>query len=382
MAAGGASVIDLADLAIVTTAACNLHCSYCCAGGRPGRSAPWPSVRAAIDALLASPASRVQVLFTGGEPLLEWPLVRRAVAYLETHRRRAQHIHYTLLSNGLLLGARTLGWLERHAFDVRLSLDGIREAQDARSTGTFDVLDALIRRIRQRSPAYFHKHVGVTMTLTPRAVGSLAESVNYLLDAGIATIRAAPAMDVPPGRGDPAAELWRQIDVVYRRSLEHFTATGEVPFVPFRRNPLVERRRGRAHTCGATTGRAMAVDADGEVSPCLLATRTYTDARPLPADVRMAVAAMRAGPAEGDVAAGLDEARRRVRRLPVFAAGGRRRSPYGACSRCRWRHECAICPLASVSTTGKDRAFLVPAFACAFNQATAACRAQFPMVIS
>src|SRR5512147_1013817 len=91
-------------LEVVLTADCNLRCAYCYQNAKRPRSMSWGTLRGALDLLLQSHCPEVEVLFLGGEPLLQFPLIRQAVAYVRTTRPRGKTVRYTLITNGTLLG--------------------------------------------------------------------------------------------------------------------------------------------------------------------------------------------------------------------------------------------------------------------------------------
>ena len=99
----------------------------------------------------------MSLLFIGGEPLLEFPLMRQAVEYIEDAPARHLRVHYEIVTNGTLLRDEQTAFLAEHDFDVQFSFDGVPAAQDLRGAGTFAVLDASsidsVWTIRRSSPA-------------------------------------------------------------------------------------------------------------------------------------------------------------------------------------------------------------------------------------
>jgi len=69
---------------LILTAQCNLRCSYCYQNAKGARSMSWDTLQASIDLALQSPSPRVELTFTGGEPLLELELIRRGVAHAQS----------------------------------------------------------------------------------------------------------------------------------------------------------------------------------------------------------------------------------------------------------------------------------------------------------
>ncbi|MZP29597.1 thioether cross-link-forming SCIFF peptide maturase [Heliobacterium undosum] len=116
---------------------CNLRCGYCFAGTGPfggDRSLmPAETGKQAIDFLLAHSQGRnhVEIDFFGGEPLLNFDVVKELVAYAK--QRSAEEgkiLKLTLTTNGLLLDDETGRYLNEEGLSVVLSLDGRREVHD------------------------------------------------------------------------------------------------------------------------------------------------------------------------------------------------------------------------------------------------------------
>ena len=119
---------------------CQMTCSYCFAsGGDYGRAAGSglmtpATARAAIDFLLGSSPNikRWAVDFFGGEPLLNWPVVKETILYA---KRRASsgggRVHFTLTTNGLALTPARLAFLNQHGVDLVVSVDGRPAVHDA-----------------------------------------------------------------------------------------------------------------------------------------------------------------------------------------------------------------------------------------------------------
>ncbi|MEW5935263.1 MAG: radical SAM protein, partial [Bacillota bacterium] len=119
---------------------CQMSCSYCFAsGGDYGRAAGSglmspATARAAVDFLLGSSprVGRWAMDFFGGEPLLNWPVVRETILYAE--RRAASlggQVRFTLTTNGLALTPARLAFLDQHGVDLIVSVDGRPAVHDA-----------------------------------------------------------------------------------------------------------------------------------------------------------------------------------------------------------------------------------------------------------
>lgn len=116
---------------------CNLACKYCFAeeGEYHGRRAlmSYEVGRKALDFLVANSGNRhnLEVDFFGGEPLMNWQVVKELVAYgrsLEkTHNKR---FRFTITTNGVLLNDEIQEFVNKEMDNVVLSLDGRKEVND------------------------------------------------------------------------------------------------------------------------------------------------------------------------------------------------------------------------------------------------------------
>ena len=116
---------------------CNLACRYCFAeeGEYHGRLAlmSYEVGKKALDFLIANSGNRehLEVDFFGGEPLMNWDVVKRLVEYGRS-REEACHkkFRFTLTTNGVLLNDEIMEFCNKEMSNVVLSLDGRREVND------------------------------------------------------------------------------------------------------------------------------------------------------------------------------------------------------------------------------------------------------------
>jgi uncharacterized protein len=116
---------------------CNLRCRYCFADAGPfggKRELMSREVgQAALDLLLANSGKRrqLEVDFFGGEPLMNFDVVKQLVEYGETAAAKVgKQIHFTLTTNGVALNEAVRQYLNEQQIAVVLSLDGRPEVND------------------------------------------------------------------------------------------------------------------------------------------------------------------------------------------------------------------------------------------------------------
>lgn len=131
---------------------CNLRCAYCFAetgefhGGR--MLMPFETAKAALDMLIARSGGRyhLEVDLFGGEPLMNWEVVKQTVAYgRELEKKHNKHINFTITTNGVALDDEKIDFINREMFNVVLSIDGRREVHDAlrvtpNKQGSYDII--------------------------------------------------------------------------------------------------------------------------------------------------------------------------------------------------------------------------------------------------
>ncbi len=131
---------------------CNLRCRYCFAdeGEYHGRKAlmSFEVGKKALDFLVANSGSRknLEVDFFGGEPLLNFDVVKKITAYGRSlEKEHHKHFRFTLTTNGVLLNEDAADFANRELDNVVLSLDGRKEVHDRMrpfpgGRGSYDVV--------------------------------------------------------------------------------------------------------------------------------------------------------------------------------------------------------------------------------------------------
>ncbi len=334
----------------------------------------------ALDLLSSSNRRRADVTFLGGEPLLGYPLIVRAVRHLGRRFPAKRRPDCLIATNGLLLTPRRLAFLERHRVNIQLSFDGVAPSQDLRSPGSFAILDRLLDRLSLQHPAYFRRRVMVAVTVTAPAIPHLADSFDYLLRKGVRDIAIGPAMGHPRLSQAQAGELDRQLGRIFRQSRRHYQETGRVPLRLFRkRAPAPRQTAAREWACVAALGNDLVVDVDGDVYPCALLIRScQTVARPA---LARRLAAMSLGPVTD--LQGLLERRAklpdRARVAEIFGPQSRKRSGLARCATCRYAAACFVCPIACAKNPDSAEANRIPDFQCAFNRIALEYRRRSPI---
>lgn len=186
---------DPGRLAVTPTTACQFRCRYCqVALGR--RHADPEVLDRSVDLLLTSSRTRLELQFFGGEPLLRRAEVMRTMDRgRNLARRKRKQLHFTITTNGLLLDAPIVSFLEGHDASVLFSLDGPLEVMAAdrppRRKGALPY-----QTIERNLETLVHSRVPhfVNMVITPERARHLASHMLTLADLGVETVQICYAL--------------------------------------------------------------------------------------------------------------------------------------------------------------------------------------------
>jgi len=162
---------------------CNLNCIYCYQRHDKTKMS-FDTAKKCIDWIFDNvppDVGRIDISFFGGEPLLEFELIKKIVAYTcHTKRPMApKKFIFFGVTNGTLLDDSMKEWLTEHknSFLLGLSLDGMRDTHNHNRSNSFDQID--IDFFRKTWPDQ-----SVKMTLSEYSLHYLAENVKYLHSLG------------------------------------------------------------------------------------------------------------------------------------------------------------------------------------------------------
>lgn len=364
---------------MVLTTACNQNCSYCYQNARGNSSMDWETLRAALDLLLQSEEDEVSLTFYGGEPLLEFPRIIRAIRYVESAASPRKNFEFHLITNGTLLDLDAANFLARHGVETQISFDGIRAAQDRRAQGTFDRLDHLLVELREKEESFFNQNCSVAITLSSRNVHYLAQSFAHFLDRGVHEVAVAPLVTHDPDwRPDLIDVLVEQVALVLQMSQHHRQKTGETPFVPFqtktRREPAAGD--GPPAMCAAADTNELALDVDGQLFRCVMMVDSYQNFQE--AVFRDKLGRLRLGNLDDpDLDRRLADYPAAVKSAGIFSNKKDKYSSYRKCGECRFLQECSICPVSICHIPGNTDPNRVPDLACAVNLVLLAARQHY-----
>ena len=259
---------------------CNLRCGYCFAStgdfGGARKLMPLEVAKKAIDFLVENSGKRrnLEVDFFGGEPLLNFDVVKKTVEYAKNREKiYNKNFRFTITTNGVLLDDEKIEYINHHMNNVVLSLDGRREVNDrirrrVDGSGSYDlILPKFLKLVEGRKDKDYY----VRGTFTKYNL-DFVKDVLHINDCGFDQISVEPVVcdssceyaiteeDLP--------KIFEQYELLANEIVEKKKAGQKINFFHFmidlNQGPcLIKRLKG----CGCGN-EYVAVSPDGWIYPC------------------------------------------------------------------------------------------------------------------
>ena len=184
---------------------CNLACRYCFAeeGEYHGRRAlmSYETGKQALDFLIANSGNRrnLEVDFFGGEPLMNWQVVKDLVKYgREQEKIHNKNFRFTLTTNGVLLNDEIMEFANKEMANVVLSIDGRKEVHDymrpfRKGKGSYDLI---VTKFQKFAESRNQEKYYVRGTFTHNNL-DFSKDVLHLADLGFKQISVEPVVSLP-----------------------------------------------------------------------------------------------------------------------------------------------------------------------------------------
>lgn len=168
--------LGFTKLTLGITHVCNLRCKYCIYSGEfkgeRTHESKMMSIEMAdkiIDEFFVRRKDHPQaVIFYGGEPLLNFPVIKRIVLRLG---KMKENVLFSATTNGTCLeNDEILDFLVQKKFVINISFDGpVQDVVrvDTQGKGTFRRLMTILEKISKRHPDFYNNSIGFNVTVTP-----------------------------------------------------------------------------------------------------------------------------------------------------------------------------------------------------------------------
>ena len=214
---------EMSSITLNVTEDCNMRCKYCVYGGNyemmrthSKKYMNFDIAKKAIDYyLLHSTDNReelgINVGFYGGEPLLNFELIKDCVEYVNSRKIGSENVTYNMTTNGTILNDKIIDFLIANNFHLLVSLDGPKPRHDKyrvfpNGTGSFDIIMKNLQKIQRKNPDYYRFNVSFSLVIAPPV--DYIEVDNFFSDSEVIgehySITSTPVT--------PGAEFLKQFD--------------------------------------------------------------------------------------------------------------------------------------------------------------------------
>lgn len=258
---------------------CNLACKYCFAGqGEYHGDRALMSFevgKQALDFLVANSGSRknLEVDFFGGEPLMNFEVVKQLVAYGRSiEEKNDKKFRFTLTTNGVLLNDEVLEFANKELKNVVLSIDGRKEVNDMmrptrNGKGSYDIIMPKFKDFASKRKGEYY----IRGTFTHNNLDFSEDVVNFI-EEGFEQISVEPVVAGPNEpyaiREEDVPKIKEQYDKLAKILVDRAKAGKPVNFFHFNIDlnggPCVYKRLSG---CGSGT-EYLAVTPWGDLYPC------------------------------------------------------------------------------------------------------------------
>lgn len=259
---------------------CNLACSYCFAGqGKYRGKASLMSLetgKQALDFLINNSSTRkyLEVDFFGGEPLLNWGVIKELVQYgRELEKYNNKRFRFTLTTNGVLMDDEVIAFCLQEMENVVLSLDGRKEVHDhfrvdRQNKGSYDLIVPKFQEFvnKRKDQEYYIRGTYTRYNL------DFLQDILHMVDLGFTRISMEPV--VAP-QGDSSALREEDLPIIF----EQYEKLAQIMIDRKRQGKgfefyhyMIDLENGpcihkRFHGCGSGT-EYLAVTPEGDLYPC------------------------------------------------------------------------------------------------------------------
>ena len=319
----------ISTLVLNVNTGCNLSCTYCykedLATPDRGQRMAFETAARSFELLLAEAKerARVNLVFFGGEPLSNMPLIRAMIDYAEGRAAEVgKTVDFSLTTNATLLTEDLVDYFSAHRVGITVSMDGPKALHDRnrKTVGGKGTYDVVAKKARMLLARHRTRPVGARVTLT-RGTTDVVAIHRHLRDeigffeVGFAPVTAGDISAFNLGE-DELADVFRGMKALGLEYRDQALRGGNNGFANMHQlmTDLADGTR-KSLPCGAGLG-MLAVDKDGGLNLC----HRFTGSKL---------------PTFGDVEAGIDKAR-----LGAFLEEAQDRSAR-PCATCRIRNLCS-----------------------------------------
>jgi uncharacterized protein len=265
---------------------CNLRCRYCFAStGHYAGPREFMSEEVACKAMewfvqQSGSSKELNMSFFGGEPLMNFPLIKSLVKYIHIlEDRYSKKIYMNICTNGTILNDEIIRLIKENNIGMQISLDGPKEIQDtyrpkADGSGSYDTILANVKRLLEEVPS----NRIIARATIPHGMIKINEVVAHLFAIGFKTVVFVPAIGCGNVvvQSDDLKSIKEQYSLIAETFIDNVRGGKNLYVFPFGTEVQnIGEGVKRLYGCGAGIG-FISISVNGDLYPCMRFTNNVT----------------------------------------------------------------------------------------------------------
>lgn len=183
---------------VVPTLRCNMNCLYCHANAKDEKTSNYDMseeiAKKTVDFIFQTPSNAITIEFQGGEPLLNWPIVKYIIEYSNDLNKKAKkNLVITIVSNFSEMTDEKFNYLLEHNVDLCTSFDGPKELHDynrpiSKGSNYDDVVFWINKIQTEYKKRKINRKVGALVTLTKKSLNYHKEIIDEYIKLDIDSV--------------------------------------------------------------------------------------------------------------------------------------------------------------------------------------------------
>jgi len=184
---------------VVVTLRCNMKCVYCHASSKSrdkkGFDMDKKIAKKTVDFIFQTPSKAITIEFQGGEPLLNWDIIRYVIEYAQQKNKKAmKDLLVTIVTNLTEMDEEKMDYLIKHNVDICTSLDGPKELHDNNRKyirgSNYGHVVKWIKRFKEeyKKKGVQNRRINALVTLTRKSLNYPRRIVDEYVKLGLSNI--------------------------------------------------------------------------------------------------------------------------------------------------------------------------------------------------
>lgn len=180
---------------IVITLRCNCLCKYCHASSvdytNKKYDMDWNTAKKTIDIIFQTPSPNIKIEYQGGEPLLNWDILKQSVLYAEfLNKLVKKNLGFVICTNLMDITDEQISFCKKHHIEISTSLDGTKELHDCNRQSRIcpSSYDAFIKNSNRVKEVLGSNGASPLLTISKTNLHKLRDVIDEYIKLGCNTI--------------------------------------------------------------------------------------------------------------------------------------------------------------------------------------------------